>query len=115
MDILNEDNTRMDEPGDSTRAKIEQLQVDMQNLFCSKEKRVVDIRCKNREESPVEHTTLLGKLYGGKQISLQDLADELHRCWQTRGKTKIESISKGFYKMGFENADEYEHVRKNGP
>ncbi|KAF9598819.1 hypothetical protein IFM89_031487, partial [Coptis chinensis] len=31
------------------------------------------------------------------------------------GTTKVESISKEFYKMGFENVDEFEHVRKNGP
>ncbi|KAF9612161.1 hypothetical protein IFM89_038349 [Coptis chinensis] len=45
--------------GRSTRAKIEQLQVEMQNLFCSKEKKVVDIGCRNMEENIGKSTTLL--------------------------------------------------------
>ncbi|KAF9609504.1 hypothetical protein IFM89_016590 [Coptis chinensis] len=101
--------------GGSTREKIEELQFEMQNLFCSKEKKVVDIGCINMVENMEDGTTLLGKLYGGKSISLQDLAEELHRGWQTRGNTKVEMLSKGFYKMEFENIKELEHVKANGP
>ncbi|KAF9589035.1 hypothetical protein IFM89_018297 [Coptis chinensis] len=104
-----------EEPEDYNKAKMEQLQVDMKNLFSSKEKRRVVIGNKNKIEVNTANMTLLGKLYGGKNISLQELAEELHRCWQTRGKTEIEVVSKGVYKMSFENEEEYRHVRKNGP
>ncbi|KAF9600336.1 hypothetical protein IFM89_007054 [Coptis chinensis] len=87
----------------------------MQNLFCSKEKKLVKIDCKNLVVDPKEHTTLVGKLYGGKHIALQDFAEEVHRCWQTKGETSIEMITKGFYKMVFDNVDEYNHVKQNGP
>ncbi|KAF9615835.1 hypothetical protein IFM89_026675 [Coptis chinensis] len=87
----------------------------MKNLFCSKEKHVVKIGCKNPREVLTDHTTLVGKLYGGKHISLQDLADEVHRCWQIKGETKIEVISKGIYKMVFAEVEDYQHVKTNGP
>ncbi|KAF9609487.1 hypothetical protein IFM89_016573 [Coptis chinensis] len=40
---------------------------------------------------------------------------ELHRSWKTRGNSKIELVTEGFYKFQFDNAAEYDHVRKNGP
>ncbi|KAF9593741.1 hypothetical protein IFM89_024879 [Coptis chinensis] len=104
-----------DEQGDLSRVRIEKLQADMKNLFCSKEKHVVKIGCKNPRDVHTGHTTLVGKLYGGKHISLQDFADEVHRCWQIKGETKIEVISKGLYKMVFAEVEEYQHVKKNGP
>ncbi|KAF9624268.1 hypothetical protein IFM89_009176 [Coptis chinensis] len=93
MNLLSGDHSIGDKSRDSSKSRIELLQADISD----------------------GNTTLLGKFYGGKHISLPDLADELHKSWQTRGSTKIESLSKGFYKMVFENAEEYEHVRKNGP
>ncbi|KAF9605841.1 hypothetical protein IFM89_018861 [Coptis chinensis] len=99
----------------SNRSKLDELQEEMRELFSSKEKKVVKIDCKNMEESTSEKNTLLGKLYGGKNIKLQEIAEELHRGWQTRGTTKVEMIAKGFYKMEFEDRSEFEHVRKNGP
>ncbi|KAF9603994.1 hypothetical protein IFM89_039348, partial [Coptis chinensis] len=42
--------TRM-EPGESSKSKVEILQAEMQNLFCNKEKQVIDIGCKNVEAS----------------------------------------------------------------
>ncbi|KAF9612082.1 hypothetical protein IFM89_038001 [Coptis chinensis] len=69
----------------------------------------------NPEKNHTDTITLVGKLYGGKHISLQDFADEVHRCWQIKGETKIEVISKGLYKMVFAKVEEYQHVKQNGP
>ncbi|KAF9588457.1 hypothetical protein IFM89_010216 [Coptis chinensis] len=90
--------------GESSRStsqtKIEQLQVEMQNLFSSKEMKVVDIKCKNSDSITDGKNMLLGKLYGERKMNVQDIIDELHR---------------GFYKLQFDNTTEYDHVRKNGP
>ncbi|KAF9623356.1 hypothetical protein IFM89_000845 [Coptis chinensis] len=112
---LVEDMVDMFEQDGLARAKIEKLQVEMGNLFCSKEKRIVEIVSKNNDDNTAEQRTLMGKLYGGKAISLQDLADELHQCWQIKGPTKIELIAKGYYKMEFEEEKELDHVKENGP
>ncbi|KAF9590005.1 hypothetical protein IFM89_030155, partial [Coptis chinensis] len=104
-----------EEQQEKTKQKIEKLQADMKNLFYLKEKKLVAIGCKNLEVDPKEHTTLVGKLFGGKHIPLQVFADEVHRNWQTKGQTSIEMVAKGMYKMVFENGDEYNYVRQNGP
>ncbi|KAF9594701.1 hypothetical protein IFM89_034486 [Coptis chinensis] len=117
MEVIQGDGMKENEEEnqENTKQKIEKLQADMKNLLCSKEKKVVAIGCKNSEVDPKEHTTLIGKLFGGKHIPLQVFAEEVHRNWQTKGQTSIEMIAKGMYKMVFENGDEYNYVRQNGP
>ncbi|KAF9612910.1 hypothetical protein IFM89_004326 [Coptis chinensis] len=57
-----EDRGDMPEHERQDRARIEQLQVEMGNLFCAKENRVVEITSSNKEDNTDEQCTLMGKM-----------------------------------------------------
>ncbi|KAF9588751.1 hypothetical protein IFM89_015478 [Coptis chinensis] len=98
-----------------TQGSIDELQKEMYNLFFSKKQRVVELECLNLEEQINGNLTLIGKLYGGQTIDLEELSEEVHRMWQTEKAKQVRVDGREHVRFTFEEAKERAHVMEQGP
>ncbi|KAF9598839.1 hypothetical protein IFM89_031507 [Coptis chinensis] len=103
------------ESSKSPKSKFDLLQEEMSKLFKTKKQGIVDISCINIEKARDERLTVMGRMYGGKLLHLDDIIDELHRVWQTRSVVQIELVNREHVKIRFKDENEYHHALENGP
>ncbi|KAF9607999.1 hypothetical protein IFM89_004396 [Coptis chinensis] len=75
----------------------------------------LEIDCLNVEDVTDERLTVAGKMYGGYPVNLENLGEELHHIWQTKGNITFELLSREHVRIHFEKAEEYNHVLEHGP
>ncbi|KAF9614075.1 hypothetical protein IFM89_014875 [Coptis chinensis] len=96
--------------------RIEELQQNMFNLFFRKKlQKVIELDCINGPDQVNGPLTLMGKLYGGHKIQLEDLSEEVHRLWQTKKEVCLDMMDRDHIRITFEEESERAHVLANGP